>query len=138
MTDAVGTQRCPDCGLAKPLEAFPRSRATKSGRFTYCKPCHNARTKRNKERRYGGERNFLLKLRYGVDSDEVDGILAEQGFLCPICLSQRPQHVDHDHQTGKVRGVLCFNCNGALGRFEDDVTRLRAAMEYLEAHGMDP
>jgi hypothetical protein len=120
-----------------PLTDFSRNRSTKDGRGTYCKPCHNARAKRNKQRRYGSERNFLRKHRYGIDGSEVDAILAEQGLLCPICLVHPPQHVDHDHRTGKVRGLTCFNCNGALGRFEDDVTRLRRAMEYLEAHGMD-
>jgi Recombination endonuclease VII len=120
------------------MAGFPRNRSTKTGRATYCKPCLNVRTKRNKQRRYGGERNFLLKHRYGIDGSEVDAIRTQQGLLCPICLAQPPQHVDHDHGTGKVRGITCFNCNGALGRFEDDITRLRAAMEYLEAHGMDP
>jgi hypothetical protein len=51
---------------------------------------------------------------------------------CPICWKPDPEHVDHDHKTGKVRGILCFNCNGGLGQFRDDPAALRRAAEYLE------
>ncbi len=87
--------------------------------------------KAQKQRLYGGQRNFLLGRRYGISGQEVDRIINEQGLLCPLCLKRFPAHVDHDHITGAVRGILCFKCNGALGKFEDDPARIRAAIEYL-------
>jgi hypothetical protein len=126
---------CPSCRRDKPPEEFVRSRASKTGYHAYCKPCHNARTKRDKKRLYGGERNFLLKLRYGVTEEEIRALAEAQGGACAVCRTRPPHHVDHDHTTRTVRGILCFNCNGALGRFDDDPLVLGRAIEYLVAHG---
>lgn len=127
-------RRCPDCGETKPLEDFVRNRAEPSGRHWYCKPCWNARVKAQKQRLYGGERNFLLSRRYGISTDEVIWLINEQGLLCPLCQKRIPNHVDHDHVTGAIRGILCFKCNGALGKFDDDPARIRSAIEYLSRH----
>lgn len=65
-------------------------------------------------------------------------MLRSQGGGCALC--HRPPrpgkvlHVDHDHETGSVRGLLCFTCNNALGDFEDDPGRLRAAITYLSRY----
>jgi hypothetical protein len=68
--------------------------------------------------------------------DEYNAMLAEQGGVCAVC-SRPPTsgislHVDHDHATGRIRGLLCFRCNNALGDLEDDPALLRAAARYLE------
>jgi hypothetical protein len=125
-------KRCPDCGLTKPLDEFPRNRNTKDGRHPYCKPCHNARGKESKQRLYGGSRHYHLMRRYGIGADDFDRMVVEQGGVCAICGRPDPEHVDHDHETGEVRGILCFNCNGGLGQFRDDVDALRSAAVYLE------
>ncbi|MDQ4142737.1 MAG: endonuclease VII domain-containing protein [Actinomycetota bacterium] len=87
------------------------------------------------DRLYGGHKNFLLQRRYGIDETELNRMIEAQGGLCAICQVKPAAHVDHCHTTGKVRGVLCFNCNGGLGRFEDDPEVMRRAIEYLVAHG---
>jgi hypothetical protein len=63
-------------------------------------------------------------------------MLEEQGGKCPICRKRKARHVDHDHVSGAVRGILCFNCNGGLGRFEDDPVKLRRAIAYLALYGI--
>lgn len=125
-------KRCPDCGQYKSPSEFPRNRRTRDGRHAYCKPCHNARGKETRQRLYGGSRHYHLKKRYGIGAAEFDELVREQDGVCPICNRPGPEHVDHDHESGRVRGVLCFNCNGGLGQFGDNTERLYRAAFYLE------
>jgi hypothetical protein len=125
-------KRCPDCGAVKPLTDFPRNKNAKDGRHTYCKPCHNERGRETIERLYGDSRHYHLKRRYGIGADEFDARVRTQGGVCVICGRENPEHVDHDHDTGVVRGILCFNCNGGLGQFGDDQDRLLNAVAYLD------
>lgn len=78
-------------------------------------------------------RELQLK-RYGLTVESFDALLASQGGVCAICAGPatgRGWHVDHCHDTGRVRGVLCHQCNVGLGHFHDDPVRLRAAVKYL-------
>ena len=127
-----GLLRCRDCGEAKPLEDFPRNKNYKSGRHPYCKPCHNARGKESKDRLHGGSSYYHRRARYGLEVGEFEEMLLDQGDLCAICRVAPAEHVDHDHETGEVRGILCFNCNGGLGQFRDRVDILLNAIAYLE------
>jgi hypothetical protein len=111
--------------------AFGRNRANADGLTAYCKPCHNRVGKETKERLYGGTREYHLRRRYGIGQAEVDAMLAEQGGLCAACRTDAAVHVDHDHRTGQVRGMLCFLCNQALGNVRDDVERLERLITYL-------
>ena len=77
----------------------------------------------------------LLRL-FDLHPGDFEKIEAAQGGVCAIC-GRPPKygmrlHVDHDHKTGLVRGLLCWPCNRALQAFRDDVARLRAAAAYLE------
>jgi hypothetical protein len=127
-----GCRRCPDCEQTKPLEDFPRASGSRDGRHTYCKPCHNYRGRETRDRLYGGSRNYHLKRRYGITAADYDAMVEAQGGLCALCRERAPEHVDHDHVTGAVRGVLCSCCNQGLGNFRDSVASLRAAVDYLE------
>jgi hypothetical protein len=124
-------KRCPECGKYKEPSEFPRNKRTKDGLATYCKPCHNARGRAAKERLYGGSRHYHLLQRYGIGADDVAALIESQGGVCAICGRPDPQHVDHCHETGLIRGILCFNCNGGLGQFRDDPSLLAAAIDYL-------
>lgn len=126
---------CRDCGQDLPPEEFPIARREKTGRHRYCKRCHGTRCKASAEKHHGGRRGYLMKLRYGITEEEMKALLFAQGGLCAICGSAKAAHVDHDHSSGDVRGVLCFNCNGGLGRFQDDPGVLEAAIAYLLSHG---
>ncbi len=59
-------------------------------------------------------------------------MLAAQHGVCAICQTAPAIHVDHDHRTGQIRGLLCFRCNAALGQLADDPLVLRRAARYLE------
>jgi hypothetical protein len=119
----------------KPLDQFVRNASAPSGWAPYCKPCHNARGKAAKDK-IGGSRTYHLKRRYGITAAEADVMLQEQRGLCAICKAAPAVHVDHDHASGNVRALLCFNCNGGLGQFKDDPAVLRAAAEYVTFHSL--
>jgi hypothetical protein len=131
-------KRCPQCRLTKPLKEFPRNRSTRDGYAVYCKPCHNARGRSIRDRLWGGTRFYHLKHRYGMARSDFDSLMHQQRGLCAICGVEPASHVDHDHGTGKVRGLLCFNCNGGLGQFKDDPMRLALAISYLQRLPMEP
>lgn len=133
----TGMKWCPDCGSVLPLDDFVRTVQSASGFSSYCKPCHNLRSKKSREKS-GGSRTYHLTRRYGITAEEADLLLERQGGLCAICCAAPAAHVDHDHETGAVRALLCFNCNGGLGQFKDDPRVLRAAAEYVEEHRRRP
>lgn len=109
-----------------------------------CRPCNTARAREWKEanpqtwERYA-RKHHLMKM-YGITIDEYDQMRSAQNGRCAIC--GRPEadsrdfrlHVDHDHATGAVRGLLCGLCNQGIGSMRDDPSLLRIAVQYLEKH----
>jgi len=87
-------------------------------------------------RKAAAARKSHLKRRFGMTPEQYDAMLQDQGGVCLLCgrppRSSYSLHVDHDHGSGRVRGLLCFSCNNALGDFADDPDRLRAAARYVE------
>ena len=79
---------------------------------------------------------------YGITQEQYDSMLEAQGGVCDICLKDDPKAparancfvVDHDHETGKVRGLLCHACNRGLGNFQDDLTILLSSVNYKLKH----
>ena len=89
----------------------------------------------NLERHNLARRRSVLRSKYGLTLEAYDALVEAQGSACAICGSKackRALHVDHDHGTGKVRGLLCNTCNRCLGLLKDDATVLRSAIAYLE------
>jgi hypothetical protein len=74
-----------------------------------------------------------LRRRYGITGADFDAMVEAQGGTCAVC-DQKPEHVDHDHGTGRVRGILCFNCNQALGNVRDDTAVVQGVIDYLRRH----
>lgn len=110
---AAAPRACLGCG-----DNIPPKRASNA---LYCSEACKIRSRRHEA--------------YGLTKQELDMLLA-QHEQCAICHTDQwtakgPQ-VDHDHATGRVRGVLCSNCNQGLGRFKDDPALLRVAIRYLE------
>ena len=125
-------KKCPSCRRTLPLDEFPRNRSARDGRGSYCRPCHNRIGRENRERRHGSTRHHHLVRRHGITGAQADALVEAQGGRCAICGERPAEHVDHDHATGSVRGMLCFNCSGGLGRFRDRPELLRLAAAYLE------
>lgn len=85
------------------------------------------------------QRRLNLKSKFGMTLEAYEALKAEQDGKCAICKSDKPGgrgdwHVDHDHRTDKVRGLLCLGCNVGLGNFKDDPLKLEAAARYLRKY----
>lgn len=81
-------------------------------------------------------RRWRLQKDYGITVEEYDALMAKQGSCCALCgKASKKLDVDHDHDTGKVRGLLCRACNVALGNLGDSVAGLTRALDYLKGTG---
>lgn len=90
--------------------------------------------RKNRDSEYEKERRYRLQRVYGISLDEYTALLEQQNGMCAICEtpeSDRALAVDHSHETGEVRGLLCKSCNRALGMFRDDPSLLKKALLYL-------
>ncbi|MEU8400132.1 endonuclease domain-containing protein [Nonomuraea sp. NPDC048892] len=134
----AGHKRCPRCSDIKTLSDFGRNRASTDGLTSYCRPCHARVTLENRIKNHGSDRNYKLKLRYGITEDDFERMLAQQGGLCAVCRAVPGAFVDHCHRTGAVRGILCFNCNNGLGHFGDNLVLLELAALYLDGEVLWP
>jgi hypothetical protein len=145
--------RCRDCKLVKPIDQFGSDSKKAHCRKSRCKPCHAAyhrklRKRLNQDPRYRAmirqqERRRCVRRTAGITLDDYNALLASQGGVCAICGKPettmrlgtlRELAVDHCHVTGKVRGLLCSQCNHGLGNYRDNPELLRKAAEYLECH----
>lgn len=115
------TPKGPECGHVN-LDALGR-----------CRTCRAAYMRSYYAARPGAKRAVNLKGAYGITLDDYEALLTAQGGVCAICRqpSVKNLHVDHDHATDAIRGLLCANCNTALGLLADDPARLLDAVAYL-------
>lgn len=92
--------------------------------------------KQKKLEDYPERRRRILKSRYGITPETFDKMLKSQNNKCAICDNgyHLTMHIDHCHITGKVRGLLCNNCNRGLGHFKDSMRLLVKAKKYLEGN----
>lgn len=80
-------------------------------------------------------RDQHFKQEYGIGLEVVESMKADQNYLCAICKNKSDRlHVDHNHDTGKVREMLCHKCNTALGMFHENINTLEEAIRYLQKH----
>ncbi len=86
--------------------------------------------KNNREKVLAGMRNTNYKRKYGITADEADAMYSKG---CKVCGGTHRLHIDHNHENGEIRGVLCHNCNLGIGYFKDNTNRLLAAVEYLKS-----
>jgi len=132
-----GTKYCKSCDTTKPIDDFYLRNKTSMVRHSTCKECDKKRVKENHDP--VAYRNAELQRRYGITQQDYEVMIAEQNNQCAICNTTEPggRHnrgyfvVDHCHTTGKVRKLLCNNCNTALGLVGDNISTLQKMIEYL-------
>jgi Recombination endonuclease VII len=132
---------CKSCNLARRKAAYAANPTPAIERVHRWRR-ENPELYADKQRRYResgryaeAARRSHLKRAFGITPEDYDRRLAQQGGGCAVC-GRAPKpgkslHVDHDHETGYVRGLLCFKCNAALGQLDDDLERIERALTYV-------
>lgn len=137
--------KCNKCGEDKPNSKFFKESTSSRGYRYSCKDCEAQRyidyrsKPENKIKATESRRHWVRKTKYNFPQELFEERLSEQQNVCAICKTDTPGgrgqfHADHDHSTNQPRGVLCSNCNVALGNFQDNPEILQAAIEYLKKY----
>ncbi len=137
------TQVCKRCRKKKPLAKFYKAAFMKNAHESQCKVCQKELLRERKQRNPKKYQDDLRRNRYlrwyGITIEDYDQMFEIQKGKCAICGTTRPHfrknvkhfNVDHNHETGTVRGLLCNTCNRGLGLFRDNVGLIGKAFQYL-------
>jgi len=130
-------KKCSKCKDIKHIDEFYNSKNGKFGKHHYCKICLSNNKKKNYD--YDKAKRRLLKTKYNITCEQLNEIYIAQEKKCKICKKQfdilskhHGLYIDHCHTTGKVRGLLCRNCNALLGNCKDDINILLSSISYLK------
>ena len=128
---------CMTCGVEKNITEFYMRDKKTGRRHSACKECDKARVKERHQTNPQRTKNNDLKRMYGITLDEHTKMYEEQNGRCAICGNEgngkwEKLCVDHCHNTGKVRKLLCHHCNTALGLVGDNIQTLQSMIEYLQ------
>lgn len=143
-------KRCRKCHAIKPVESFVKIRKL-NRRHSWCRECCKANKKefaaKNPELQKRRNLEWDFKAMYGISTARYERLLATQEHRCAICGGQESAKdskgkvqrlsVDHNHATGKVRGLLCRACNHLIGNAKENVKILYSAIAYLETHNKE-
>ena len=160
----IKERHCTGCNTTKEITEFVKDKYDKSGYTYKCKICRreasykwnranpdkvketNLKNRQKRKEFYSSPEGIIssrkshLKRIYGLTLEEFNEKLKSQNNVCAICdnYNTRDKHgvmaVDHNHITNKIRGLLCFKCNSALGNFNDNKELLIKAIKYLEKY----
>lgn len=140
-------KKCSGCEIEKSLNEFYNDKKGLYGKGYKCSSCSDESGKKytlmNVEKVRIARRRRLLKRNYNMSLETYNALFSSQGGQCAICRkplvkntkNNAPTHVDHNHVTGEVRGILCTQCNSGLGHFKDKIEVMRLAIKYLEDRG---
>ncbi len=143
--DTEATRYCPECREFLPKSEFYSDGRANGGLSRRCRTHHGRKSYESRKKRYDTPakryayaRREMLRKKYGLTVEQYQAMVEEQGDVCAVCGQAETDkygmlHVDHDHVTNTVRGLLCTQCNTGLGKFRDDPELLFAAIRYLGA-----
>lgn len=123
------TKVCQTCNQEKTIDKFHKHKGRQFDVTAVCAQCRN--------------QHMVLK-RHGITQELLDAMLFAQNYVCAICFKPQTNPpmalaVDHCHETGAIRGLLCGNCNHALGKLKDSIELLESAIRYLKmSHNNQP
>lgn len=120
-------RKCYICNRVKPASKFYISNSTADGLHPCCKKCSNEHALQNQHKR-----------KFGITAEESKALLKAQGYKCAICGRKRSKKrklaIDHNHTTGKMRGIICIQCNSMLGHAKDNIETLKSAIVYIKKY----
>jgi len=129
------TKICSICSVEKDSTDFPVNSGGRHGLHSQCKVCRNNVSKY----RYSNGDSYAIRLQklYGLSVDEYEQMYSDANGCCQVCgISEQENNkrlaVDHNHNTGKVRGLLCGKCNTALGQLDDSLVKISSLYSYLK------
>ena len=125
-------KKCNRCKEDKELTNFGVDKSKKDGMSIYCSNCRNLMTREFMKAHPHKKRVKNLRDRYKLSPSDYAALVKNQKGMCLGCGKSEKLCIDHDHITGKVRGLLCFSCNMALGFIQDNPDILRNLAVYLE------
>lgn len=136
------TKICSHCGRELLLsEFYRRNKGSKSGRHSWCKKCSKIWVTKWRQKNPERDAHIIRRMKYGIEPEDFAALLRKQSGVCAICGQPETRilrekvcslGVDHDHKTGKIRGLLCFRCNTVIGRVEENVGLLRQMIVYIK------
>ena len=145
-----GSKYCPSCETIKPLDQFGSNKSQHDGKQSRCKPCcvasvtasrhknpeaHRRSSKNWREKKPDRHADNHAKHLYGVEHGTYARMFTDQFGLCAICNGPPKEgerlHIDHCHDTGKVRALLCRGCNTGIGQLKHDPELVLKARDYL-------
>ncbi len=137
---------CRRCSQVQPLIRFSRNRTAPDGLRSECKSCRaKADVLYTREARHGTRLRIIkLRERYRMSLEDFEQLLEQQGRACAICQTSKPGGrwnqfvVDHCHETGRVRGILCSRCNRGLGALGDTPAVIEQALNYVKERDQWP
>ena len=126
---------CPACGETDISKFYVDQKGRRTNK--HCRECCKKQCLVRWHSRSQLDRQASRSYKYGITPDQFKQMFETQQGKCAICneepKTKRGLHVDHNHETGKVRGLLCHGCNVALGSFKEDIGLLNKAIEYLRS-----
>jgi Recombination endonuclease VII len=147
----ITEKQCNSCGKTKPTSMFYKDLGIADGHATLCKSCRDVAMRKWREEHREEYNKYMrefragnkdwakdtdLKRTYGIGLEDYKRMLEEQGHVCKLCKKppqgKRPLVVDHNHETGEIRGLLCYGCNRKIVILDKSIEEREAAIAYVK------